>query len=217
MKFKQWAVVLTCSTAFWGSSMSSALGQGISTTLSGYQEVPAVSTTGTGTFFLSNTLQYELSYDLEGEVIQAHLHFGQAGTNGGIMIWLCANPDFIPSAIDPPLDTPECEGSTGAVSSVLTAFDVVGPSTQGIESGEGFEALNALLAGVTYVNVHSTRFPSGEVRAQIRFGRKVDSIEELREELDELREDFEDHSHTYLTGRGQGHNNTEATTGPPEF
>jgi uncharacterized coiled-coil protein SlyX len=48
---------------------------------------------------------------------------------------------------------------------------------------------------------------------------KVDGIaedlEELDEKVEELREDFDDHSHTYLTGRGQGHNNTEAETGAP--
>jgi hypothetical protein len=48
---------------------------------------------------------------------------------------------------------------------------------------------------------------------------QVDGIEEDLDELtgtvEELREDFDNHSHTYLTGRGQGHNNTEATTTPP--
>lgn len=41
------------------------------------------------------------------------------------------------------------------------------------------------------------------------------AIDELREDLDTLREDFDTHTHTYLTGRGTGHNNTEATTTPP--
>lgn len=40
-------------------------------------------------------------------------------------------------------------------------------------------------------------------------------LEELAETVEELREDFDDHSHTYLTGRGTGHNNTEAETGAP--
>jgi hypothetical protein len=42
-------------------------------------------------------------------------------------------------------------------------------------------------------------------------------IAELEQEVDQLREDFEGHSHTYLTGRGAGHNNTEAETGAPLF
>jgi hypothetical protein len=40
-------------------------------------------------------------------------------------------------------------------------------------------------------------------------------IEELDEEVDQLREDFDNHSHTYLTGKGTGHNNTEADSGTP--
>jgi len=40
------------------------------------------------------------------------------------------------------------------------------------------------------------------------------AIEALSDRLDELQEDFEGHTHTYLTGRGVGHNNTEAETGP---
>lgn len=44
-----------------------------------------------------------------------------------------------------------------------------------------------------------------------------ESIGEIREELARLREDFEAHTHLYLTGRGVGHNNTEALTDPPMF
>jgi outer membrane murein-binding lipoprotein Lpp len=40
-------------------------------------------------------------------------------------------------------------------------------------------------------------------------------IEELDAKVDQLREDFDNHSHTYLTGKGTGHNNTEAETGAP--
>jgi hypothetical protein len=40
-------------------------------------------------------------------------------------------------------------------------------------------------------------------------------LEELAETVEELGEDFDDHSHTYLTGKGVGHNNTEATTTTP--
>jgi outer membrane murein-binding lipoprotein Lpp len=42
-------------------------------------------------------------------------------------------------------------------------------------------------------------------------------LEELTETVAELREDFDNHSHTYLTGKGQGHNNTEAETETPEL
>ena len=44
---------------------------------------------------------------------------------------------------------------------------MVGPAGQGIDAGELDELLDALKSGVTYANVHSTKFPAGEVRAQI--------------------------------------------------
>lgn len=42
-------------------------------------------------------------------------------------------------------------------------------------------------------------------------------IDELRSELEQLRSDFENHYHTYLTGHGTGHNNTEAQTPTPTY
>ena len=44
---------------------------------------------------------------------------------------------------------------------------MVGLAGQGISPGELDELLRALKSGVTYANVHSTKFPGGEVRAQI--------------------------------------------------
>ena len=66
-------------------------------TLEGYQEVPAISTTGTGRFRAwvdteANTINWKLSYDaLEGEVTQSHVHFGQMTANGGVSFFLCTN------------------------------------------------------------------------------------------------------------------------------
>ena len=42
-------------------------------------------------------------------------------------------------------------------------------------------------------------------------------IAELMEQIEILREDINNHSHGYLTGKGEGHNNTPASTGPAIF
>ena len=42
------------------------------------------------------------------------------------------------------------------------------PTPQGIEPGAFAELVAAIRAGHTYVNVHSTKWPGGEIRAQIR-------------------------------------------------
>jgi hypothetical protein len=116
----------------------------------------------------ATALDYELSYaDLEGAVTQAHIHFGQKGVNGGISVWLCGNPG---PGVAPPAGTPPCPPSPATVTGTLTAADVVGPAGQGIAAGELAELVAAIRAGKTYANVHSTKFPGGEVRSQIEPG-----------------------------------------------
>jgi hypothetical protein len=44
----------------------------------------------------------------------------------------------------------------------------------------------------------------------------TESVNELKAMLEDLDEAFSSHTHTYLTGKGVGHNNTQATTGTPE-
>ena len=137
--------------------------------LKSYQEVPAVSSGASGRFKASldkasGSLHYELSYSgLEGDVRQAHIHMGQRGVNGGIMLWLCqtaTNPSPVAS-------TPQCPQS-GSVSGVISTADVIGPVGQGVAATEFAEAVAAIRGGVTYVNVHSSKFPGGEIRGQLR-------------------------------------------------
>ena len=66
------------------------------TRLTGFQEVPAISTEA-GKFRAklrtsSQEIRYEPSYaDLTGAVQQAHIHIGQRSVNGGISVFLCSN------------------------------------------------------------------------------------------------------------------------------
>ena len=134
--------------------------------LGGYQENPDISTVATGSFHVTiddaaQTLTYELSYSgLEGAVQQSHVHVGKRGVNGGISVFLCTNLGNNPTA-------PPCPPSPAAVSGILDAADIVGPSGQGISLGQFDELAAAMRAGATYANVHSTTWPGGEIRAQI--------------------------------------------------
>lgn len=147
--------------------------KGLRAFLSGYNEVPAVSTVATGDFRarISNDesrIDYELSYaDLEGDVTQAHIHVGQANVNGGISVWLCSN---LASPPTPPGIQP-CPPPPATISGTIVASDVVGPTAQGIAPGEFAELLRAIRAGRTYANVHSTKFPGGEIRDQLAPGK----------------------------------------------
>lgn len=140
----------------------------------GYQEVPAVSTGASGRFQarISNDesqIDWELSYtDLEGAVQQAHIHVGNAGTNGGITVFLCTNLGNGPAGSQP------CPAAPATIAGSILAADVspnipatAAARTQGINTGELGELIAAMRAGATYVNVHSTTWPGGEVRSQI--------------------------------------------------
>ncbi len=145
-------------------------GQNVSGGLDGYQEVPSVSSSGSGTFNASlgpdgESLKYTLTYkDLEGAVQQAHIHFGQPAVNGGIAVFLCSNLG------NGPAGTQACPAPPATVTGTITAADVIGPTAQGIAATELGELLQAIRSGVTYANVHTTKHPGGEIRAQTKPG-----------------------------------------------
>ena len=134
-----------------------------------------VSTTGTGTFTAEISkdgleIAYELSFaDLEGDVRQAHIHIGHPQNQGGVVLWLCDSPTN-PS---PSATTPDCTSDdpanfrAGRVSGTLTAADVQAQTANGIAAGEWEEVVALIRAGRTYANVHSVKFPPGEIRSQI--------------------------------------------------
>jgi hypothetical protein len=129
-----------------------------------------VSSVATGAFEATiddeaREIHFTLSYSgLEGDVRQAHIHFGQRSVNGGISIWLCETA-VNPRPVGSP-DVPDCPQS-GTVEATVGANHVVGPTAQGIASGEFEEIVAAIRAGRAYANVHSSKFPGGEVRGQI--------------------------------------------------
>jgi CHRD domain len=131
----------------------------------------AVSTGARGTFVAQidpqdHTITYELRYqDLEGEVTQGHIHFGQRHTVGGIVVWLCQTAGTpAPAAVA--AATPACPAE-GTVTGTITPAQVLTATGQGLEAGEFDALVDAIRAGTTYANVHSTLFPPGEIRGQI--------------------------------------------------
>jgi hypothetical protein len=125
-------------------------------------EVPAVLSHGGGTFhaqlaLAANLLTYRLHYfGLTGNVTEIDLHLGQAGANGGVLVVLCTR------GVQP------CPGPPGTISGQIQASDVTnGAAGQGVTAGDLGALQEALNAGLVYVNIHTDRFPAGEVRGQL--------------------------------------------------
>ena len=116
----------------------------------------------------NGTITYRLRYSgIEGgATTQAHIHFGQLHTAGGVSAFLCGGGD-----------KPACPSPGGTVEGTIDGADVVGPAGQGIAVGQFDELVRALRAGATYANVHSSTYAGGEIRGQIKgrgFGRDKD-------------------------------------------
>jgi CHRD domain len=135
--------------------------------LVGFQEVPAVNTTGHARLRLSLTdteITFQLEYaDLSGNPAVAHIHVGQRGVNGGVAVFFCGGGG-----------KPACPASTsGSVSGTITAENLVGPAAQGYPpapAGKLADLEKAIRSGVAYANMHTANFPAGEIRGQIKPG-----------------------------------------------
>ncbi len=162
-------------------------GDRFSARLSGYNEVHfiaaptpalrgAISTQARGSFRAviddrAETIHYELSFEgLEADVTQSHIHFGQRHTVGAIVVWLCQTAGTPAPAAVAGL-TPMCGGPRAStVNGMITPAQVLTATGQGINAGEFDEVVRAIRAGRVYANVHSTLFPPGEIRGQLRGG-----------------------------------------------
>ncbi len=109
--------------------------------LSGIVEVPANESNGVGFVAVTlsgNVLQLDGSFSsLQGNYTMSHIHRGAVGTNGGVAFGLTADSEA---------------GEWSAFDNIfdLTATDIA-----------------ELTAGELYVNLHTSEFPAGEIRAQI--------------------------------------------------
>jgi hypothetical protein len=137
--------------------------------LTGYEEVPAVSTTGQGEFTATtdgNVIVYTETYSgLQGPVTQSHIHVGQLGVNGSVVVFLCQTE----ANADPTGLAPQCP-QEGSVSGTITAANVIAGSTtsQQLAVRDLAAVITAIRAGAAYANVHTTPSPGGEIRGQIR-------------------------------------------------
>jgi CHRD domain len=176
MRFKLlvFATLAAAPLALFGADAGAAE---FSATFSGFEEVGALNSE-TGAIFSpgqatldlhldrqARTITFKLTYSgLSAPVAQSHIHFGKQHVPGGVMVFFCTNLN------NGPPGTQACPAGTGTVTGTFTGASVVGPAAQHVPPGD-FDALVAALDSDTaYGNIHTTNFPAGEIRGQIRRG-----------------------------------------------
>ncbi len=91
------------------------------------------------------------------DAFMAHLHFGRRGTGGPIVVWL-----FGGAPPDPGNATDFAKGDIVASGKLVTSDFI------GLLAGKPIEEIAAALdTGAYYVNVHTLRNRSGEIRGQV--------------------------------------------------
>jgi hypothetical protein len=162
------AVAVAAAIMVLSASSASAIPITFIANLNGANEVPTVSTPGTGlaTVFLdptAQTLQVNATFSgLTSSDTMAHIHCcAPLGTNAGVATALPAFPGF-------PLGV-----TSGTYSSQvfdLTQSTIYNPAFITLEGGLA-QAEAALIAGIeggqTYFNIHTTARPGGEIRGQL--------------------------------------------------
>ena len=149
--------------------------QDFSARLNGFEEIGglgagetgAILSDGKGTLSLDvekNQITYKLTYSGLTDAQQAHIHFGKLHVAGGIMAWLCQSA----AKPSPTAGTPTCPATSGTVTGTLTAASVIGPTPQNVTPGDFDAITDALNSNTAYANVHTAKFPAGEIRGQVR-------------------------------------------------
>ena len=171
------SVLVAVSAAALAAS-TAARSEDIRARLTGFQEVPSVSTVAKAEFegTISRDdkfIDWEMTFDgLQAPIQQSHIHVAQRSVNGGIMIWLCGTGTTQPLAGPPGTQT--CPQS-GTIRGTISAANVTPAATataQQIAAGELNEVIAAIRAGVAYVNIHTVVSPGGEIRGQLRASRR---------------------------------------------
>ncbi len=123
--------------------------------LSGANEVPSVLSSGTGVakFNFStdgSAATFHVNVDEISDVRFAHIHFAKAGVNGGVVYNL------------------RMDKVNGPVSGLYAQGEILPTMFSGqLRGGDFFILREAFRTGNAYVNVHTDRFPGGELRGQV--------------------------------------------------
>jgi hypothetical protein len=127
--------------------------------LSGKEEVPPNGSPSTGFAWVKITddkIRYEVNVTDMDKVNAAHIHLAEAGKNGPVVLTLFKG------------------GPTEQVNGTVAEANVTSSNLEGPMKGKDVtDLVTAIKNGTTYVNVHTTDFPDGEIRGQLLDARAV--------------------------------------------
>jgi hypothetical protein len=171
--------VAALAAASLGVSVAQARAEHFTASFSGFNELGALNaetgailSEGKATLDLdlnraAQTATFKLTFSgLGTPITQSHIHFGKIHVPGGVIVFFCAS-----TGTPAPAGTANCGGGTsGTVTGTITAANIVGPAGQNIPAGDFDGLADALESNTAYGNIHTTKFPAGEIRGEIREG-----------------------------------------------
>jgi hypothetical protein len=122
--------------------------------LTGKEEVPPNESPSSGFAWVKITndeIRYEVNVTDMDKVNAAHIHLAEAGNNGPVVLTLFMGGP-----------TEQVNGTVGEAN--VTASNLEGP----MKGKDVTDLVTAMKNGTTYVNVHTTDFPNGEIRGQLK-------------------------------------------------
>ena len=122
--------------------------------LTGKEEVPPNESPSSGFAWLKITndeIRFEVNVTDMDKVNAAHIHLAEAGKNGPVVLTLFMGGP-----------TEQVNGTIGEAN--VTASNLEGP----MKGKDVTDLVTAMKDGTTYVNVHTTDFPNGEIRGQLK-------------------------------------------------
>lgn len=157
IKFQPALAAAATATAGGGGTATLSTGQETFTaTMTGSEEVPPKNTQATGSAkFISSSDENSMTYRIRvaniNGVTMAHIHSGETGKNGPIVVTLFKSAT-----------------STGPINGLLSQGTITSTNLEGPLKGKTISDLVKLINdGKAYANVHTQQNPKGEIRGQI--------------------------------------------------
>ncbi|HJR85328.1 MAG TPA: CHRD domain-containing protein [Nitrososphaeraceae archaeon] len=122
--------------------------------LTGKEEVPPNESPSSGFAWVKTTndeIRYKVNVTDMDKVNAAHIHLAEAGKNGPVALTLFMGGP-----------TEQVNGTVGEAN--VTASNMEGP----MKGKDVTDLVAAIKNGTMYVNVHTTDFPNGEIRGQLK-------------------------------------------------